>query len=741
METSSIETIVCLVPNREQNEGSLPTSQSTKQQFIASPINHRFELFLNGKKKKELSWNVKECNTPQLNESSIAEQKRLIQLVLQGYNATCLLISAGDINSLYQQRKMDTERLLNLLHESVSSSKTNLDIEYTYFGITDDTIYDFRKERDISNSTFFEKGQDAFMKRIESVPVIWNKLKRGSKLPFVLTIKITDSVRSIQSRLQIIDVLHPPLPDSTCYHSFSSLLELVHKISSNDYGHLNSDYYVLTDILSRNLAGHDALSVFAYFNDHVVEKDIKDISTCLDLSTSLNHIQVCLLPTPSIYQAIEYKKLKAKYDTLASTVTEVKNEGNVLDERLKVTEQQVMYLECSNNELQQRASPIIHQLKQTLAYEQTVSSLQQFKIKELEISLNHEIEDRQMLIDYERAVLQSQLHTTKRAIDDSQAQLNKLQRDLDDRQSQIFRLEQEKLTQVQLRQQDQQQLMMVNSDTQRLEREIKQSYKLKYEDKFQQLYSEFQRKIKQVERKHEKEIARLKQGFEEDIQLVRETERANHSPEIIEKLRQNLKDMHLKNIDLRNMNAELKYKLKQVVEGTDESRPKRVERRRVASADEEEEEQIESAKRPKRNSNRTSTEGSSIDNLTNEDIVNQAIRNVLGNNDGKLPEGASVIENDNKGKMTNDNKGEVTNDNSVFEPPPAAVTKVTPRRTRRSKKASTVEDSDDEDFAPVRTSRRRNLRNTVVLEDEQSKEVSKDEAVIVANIRKRIRKQ
>ncbi|KAI7903849.1 uncharacterized protein BX663DRAFT_505457 [Cokeromyces recurvatus] len=665
METSSIETIVCLVPNKEQNEGTIPTTSNypLKQQFMASPVHDRFQLFLNGKD-KEFSWNVKECITPQLNEASIQEQKRLIQLVLKGYNATCLLISAGDTNSLYQQRKADTERILNLLNEAISKNTNTILIEYSYFGITDDYIYDFRKEREISNSAFFEKRQDAFMKRVEKIPTIWNKLKRGSKLPFILNIKLTNTTKSIQSRLQIVDMLHPPLPNDTFYHSYSSLVGLINKINSSESVHLNSDFYVLTDVLSKNMCGHDALTVFAYFNEYVVDKYISDIVSCLDLSASLNKIKVCLLPNTSVYQTIEYKKIKVKCDTLETAVTELTKEKKDMEERLKIKEDQAQYLECTYRELQQRTSPIIQQLKQNLAYEQTASSLQQFKIQELELSLKREAEKRQSFMNNDMIALKSQLVATKRSYEESQTKVTKLQRELDDRQLQIYRLEQEKLTQVQLRQQEQQQLMMLNSDAHRFERDIKQNYKAKYEEKFNQMYSEFQRKIKQVERKYEKEISRLKQVFEEDINLVRETERANYNPEVVDKLRQNLKDLHLKNIDLRNANAELKFKLKQSVENSnnmsDNSRSEKTIERRVNT---EHEGGIESLKRPKHNNEKEliteEGDGSKDEEIEQDDTIELAKRVTMKSSNKKAEEQDKSDNDENENENDSVNKDEV----------------------------------------------------------------------------------
>jgi hypothetical protein len=79
------------------------------------------------------------------------------------------------------------------------------------------------------DNTFFEKGLDFFMRTVDSVEYIQNKVKRGSKLPFVLTIRLTNLTNNTQGNLQIVDLLRPPftLPSTKgnrhLYRSFSHL--------------------------------------------------------------------------------------------------------------------------------------------------------------------------------------------------------------------------------------------------------------------------------------------------------------------------------------------------------------------------------------------------------------------------------------------------------------------------------------------------------------------------------------
>ncbi|CEP10119.1 hypothetical protein, partial, partial [Parasitella parasitica] len=101
---------------------------------------------------------------------------------------------------------------------------------------------------------------------------IWEAVKGGSTIPYVLSIKITDLNTMKQGRIQLIDLIIPPFSfrslktGETLYQSLNHLVNSVKTLSTSYRGHLPFDANVLTNLLSHGLCGHEKLNVLLYLN-------------------------------------------------------------------------------------------------------------------------------------------------------------------------------------------------------------------------------------------------------------------------------------------------------------------------------------------------------------------------------------------------------------------------------------------------------------------------------------------
>lgn len=86
------------------------------------------------------------------------------------------------------------------------------------------------------------------LKKVDDINHVWNKIKKGSRLPFLLHFKITDSITMKQGHLQIVDLLQPPFapPDTpdkyTLHNSFSQLGNYNFQYANRRLNFSNSGY-------------------------------------------------------------------------------------------------------------------------------------------------------------------------------------------------------------------------------------------------------------------------------------------------------------------------------------------------------------------------------------------------------------------------------------------------------------------------------------------------------------------
>ncbi|KAI7860310.1 hypothetical protein BDC45DRAFT_99181 [Circinella umbellata] len=145
------------------------------------------------------------------------EIKQSVNLALDGYDTGIIFMSTSGKDN-YKERQKLRHQLLEYLDSRLdvinslkaSRSQDHIKMEFAHLGITDDSCYDLRTQRQFKNSQVLELGLDICMKRIESAKAIWEKgkVKFGSSFSSILTIRLSDNATFMGS-VTIVDLLHP----------------------------------------------------------------------------------------------------------------------------------------------------------------------------------------------------------------------------------------------------------------------------------------------------------------------------------------------------------------------------------------------------------------------------------------------------------------------------------------------------------------------------------------------------
>ena len=79
-----------------------------------------------------------------------------------------------------------------------------------------------------------DKGLDPWMRRVHQVDKIWDKVRVGSSIPYILYLRLTDEAKFL-GNVTIADLLHPEFqkpivakPASSIYYSFTQLRRKLH---------------------------------------------------------------------------------------------------------------------------------------------------------------------------------------------------------------------------------------------------------------------------------------------------------------------------------------------------------------------------------------------------------------------------------------------------------------------------------------------------------------------------------
>ncbi|KAM3583799.1 hypothetical protein VKS41_003770 [Umbelopsis sp. WA50703] len=237
--------------------------------------------------------------------SSIKQQIDLnVQSALDGFNSALLIMSAG-----VKDKQLDRSKIISYAINSLKSQMHHLDeyrakksdeklnIEYAYLGITDDCCFDLRNDRRIKNDIILEDGIDTLMKPAANVDQIWEKVKLGSKFPFVLKVRLSDNTRFL-GNFVIADLLttrfvaaSTRIKDGYAFNeSCSRLRETVRLIATpNHIGLIPADACVLTKVLAEYLCGMSRMNAFIHVEE-CPETALEETLSALDFAQHLQRI-------------------------------------------------------------------------------------------------------------------------------------------------------------------------------------------------------------------------------------------------------------------------------------------------------------------------------------------------------------------------------------------------------------------------------------------------------------------
>ncbi|GAB5586590.1 hypothetical protein Unana1_01490 [Umbelopsis nana] len=229
--------------------------------------------------------------------SSIKQQIDLnIQSALDGFNAALMIMSSGSKIIGYAMTSFKTQ-ISHLDEYRRKKNQSSLTLEYAYLGVTDDCCYDLRNDRRIRNETILQNGIDSLMKSVNCVEQIWERLKLGSKFPFILKVRVSDTASFLGSFV-IVDLLNTRFVANTVqtqngytfHDSCKRLNETVKLVATPNYiGLIPADSCVLTKTLDTYLGGMNRLNVFLHVEEYP-DIALEETLTALDFAQHLQRI-------------------------------------------------------------------------------------------------------------------------------------------------------------------------------------------------------------------------------------------------------------------------------------------------------------------------------------------------------------------------------------------------------------------------------------------------------------------
>ncbi|GAN00645.1 hypothetical protein MAM1_0001d00067 [Mucor ambiguus] len=543
MEICPVNTIVCLV------KPQAPIDRTKSQQILVSPNDKEFKLILNDSNDQECTWDVTNVTNPETHEPSIQERKQLIDLALQGYNVTALSMSQGERNSTYEQRRKDLESTVQILKAAIRNSNSQVRLECAYVGLDDTFSFDFIKDVERPNERILQKGLDSVMKEMSDLDVVWTRASQGSILPLVLSIKITHTATLKQGRIQLFDLLLPPFsapaPNTgrTIYQSFSHLVNLAKASSTSCNDQLPYNQFVLTYLLAHPLCGHEKFSVFLYLNDRVTDRKLKDTISLLDFAAILKTLHTRTLPIRSVFQTNEYKRLlhqmaniNAEFKTheqqlsklsasQESKIASLEDELLQKDKKFEflmdieaVREKQVAYLEALYDNVSNRPNMQVMKLQSALVLQKHAYKDLQFEHKLLEIQCKRYTHIEIPKLQETLKTAYQDVQELQQALHQSNEKVQQLEQSLNESYDKCQSLATEMETRA-------------NIDTKKLEKDVEARLTAEFDDKYNELHAAFRKKLESVKGSYKDMIARLKQNHAEELDLVREEERAKYTKE------------------------------------------------------------------------------------------------------------------------------------------------------------------------------------------------------------------
>ncbi|KAL0073047.1 hypothetical protein F4703DRAFT_1495696 [Phycomyces blakesleeanus] len=188
-------------------------------------------------------------------------------------------------------------------------------LDYAYLGITDDYCYDISNSQRYEKSYVLEDGLDHMLIRIQDTDEMWNEVKKGSKFPFVVKLRLTDD-ESFMGNIVLADLMQPNFlgtvnqisPRYSFHYSFSKLKDLVSVVVDPEYdGYMDIDKNLFTKLLSEYFCGKSKCITFMYFDER--SKKVEEVTEALSFSKSLQKIRLHAMRNQKDIRVEDFKYL------------------------------------------------------------------------------------------------------------------------------------------------------------------------------------------------------------------------------------------------------------------------------------------------------------------------------------------------------------------------------------------------------------------------------------------------
>ncbi|KAI9270434.1 hypothetical protein BDA99DRAFT_320297 [Phascolomyces articulosus] len=295
------------------------------------------------------------------------------------------MLSVGDAESfklckdtVYQIiNKLDVD-LIKYNNQRRKEDRAEIQVDYTYIGLVDNFCYDLRVGRRIENAELLENGLEPLMKRVTHAARIWDKVRPGSSVPYIVHLRLTDEAKFL-GNLVIVDLLQPEFqkpivikPACSIYYSFTQLRKvIVQAVNTHDFSKpfsLDLNSCVLTKLLAEYLVGLGRTIVIMHLNESLYY-NIEETLHALRFGQFLQTIQCCTVANkPDI--RVEYYR-RYLYDAIYQRETE-KLEHQQCKENLKSQEEEFIRVTKQLNLQKQRIEKLVVECSNL---EQQLSSL------------------------------------------------------------------------------------------------------------------------------------------------------------------------------------------------------------------------------------------------------------------------------------------------------------------------------------------------------------------------------
>ncbi|KAJ8653622.1 hypothetical protein O0I10_010772 [Lichtheimia ornata] len=348
MAVSKIRTVACLHPSSRPSLSSphIQINTFASESFIT--IDNPPDITAFGQIRQR--YNFSRCVTQP--EQCKPEVEDLVQKALEGYNSAAVFMSTGPLDP-FTSRQTILHQLLSYLDEQLNyvnesrkrDGKRSIQLDYAFLGFGDNNnCYDLRADRKLKKQYIGEHGLDTIMRRVNNANDIWKNTKEGSRVPFVLRLRLSDD-RHFLGTLTIIDLLFPwrqPSAVGDQHYAFQDLVQVL-----NDYADLefegsisNSTNHLLTKITAECFCGPCKTAVFAYINEYP-DNVVRDTIDTLELMQTVRRIRTVAIRNTVDNRMIDvYKQqlntLQRKYESEHIRASNLETELNNAVQQLNV---------------------------------------------------------------------------------------------------------------------------------------------------------------------------------------------------------------------------------------------------------------------------------------------------------------------------------------------------------------------------------------------------------------------